>query len=385
MKNKIKWVLKGSKTAYFLYNRILSAALKFWGLFSRINKKLILINSYGGAKYDDSPRAIYEYMKTNPKYNDYEIVWAFDRLPKNAPKNIKWVKNNSIKFFKTALKAKYWITNSSMERGLKFKKKKTTYIDTWHGTALKKMGYDTGETTKKYKVSKPDIFYCQSEYDKETFVRAFRYPESCMRIVGLPRNDELAHVTNEQISEIRQKLNIPKNKKIILYAPTFRDYATDTKGNYLAPPFDVEKWRKALSKEYVILFRAHYAVSKVANIKYDDFIRDATAYENLNELMMASDILVSDYSSIMIDYSILERPIFAYGYDLEEYEEKRGLYFDLNKTLPNGIQKTEDEIINKIRTINLADQKKRTLKFKNRFVEKCGHATKYIDEIIINE
>ena len=86
----------------------------------------------------------------------------------------------------------------------------------------------------------------------------------------------------------------------------------------------------------------------------------------------------------MINYSILERPIFAYGHNLEEYEEERGSYFNLNKTLPNGIQKTEDEIINKIRTIDLADQKKRTVKFKNRFVEKCGKATEYIDDIIKN-
>ena len=383
MSNKIKWILKGSKTAYFLYNRILSAFLHFWGLFLRIDKKLILINSYGGAKYDDSPRVIYEYMRNNPRYKKYKIVWAFDELPSDAPKDIQWVKNNSFEYFKTALKAKYWVTNSSLERGLKFRKKNTIEINTWHGSALKKMGYDTGENTKKFKVSVPNIFYCQSKYDKETFVRAFKYPESCMRIVGLPRNDELAHVTNKQIADIRKKLDIPKNKKIILYAPTFRDYATDTKGNYLAPPFNVEKWRKALSKDYIILFRAHYAVSKVANIKYDDFIKDATTYENLNELMMASDILVSDYSSIMIDYSILERPIFAYGYDLEEYDKKRGLYFDLNKTLPNGIQKTEDEIIHKIKTINPVEQKKRTVKFKKRFVEKYGHAAEYVDEVIL--
>lgn len=382
MLSSIKWILKSSSVAYIIYNRVLSIVLTMYGLFCKIDDTLILINSFGGTRYDDSPRAIYEYMRTNPKYRDYKIIWVFDKLPKNTPKDLEWVKNNSVKFFKTALKAKYWITNSSMERGLKFKKANTVEINTWHGSALKKMGCDTGKSTKKLRVSKPNIFYCQSEYDKETFVRAFNYPESCMRIVGLPRNDELAHIANKQIFEIRQKLNIPKNKKVILYAPTFRDYATDTKGNYLAPPFDIEKWRNALSKDYIILFRAHYAVSKVANIKYDNFIRDATTYENLNELMIASDILVSDYSSIMIDYSILERPIFAYGYDLEEYEEKRGLYFDLDKTLPNGIQKAEDEIIHKIQTINFADQKKRTIKFKSKFVEKCGHATEYIDEII---
>lgn len=382
MKNHIKWLLKSSDFIYFIYNYSVSFLLKIWGVFIKIDEKLVLMNSYGGAKYDDSTKAIYEYMMSNSKYANYKIVWAFDELPTNAPKEIKWVRNNSISFFKVALKAKYWITNSSMERGLKFKKKKTIYINTWHGSALKKMIKDTGKTTKKLRVSDSDIFYCQSEYDKETFSRAFGYPKSTMKVVGLPRNDELAHYSQQQSIQIKNNLKIPSNKKVILYAPTFRDYATDIRGNYLAPPINIEKWRKALSDKYVILFRAHYEVSKVANIKYDDFIINATNYENLNELLIASDILISDYSSIMIDYSILERPIFAYCYDLEEYNEKRGLYFDLNKTLPNGVQKTEEEIIKEILKMNMKEQKVKTKKFKSKFVEKCGNATQFIDEII---
>lgn len=385
MGNKIKWLLKSSDAIYVVYNRVLSAAFKFIGLFFKVDDRLIIFNSFGGAKYDDSPKVMYEYMKNNPKYNSFKIIWAFDKLPENASQDINWVKNNSFRYFKTALKAKYWITNSSIERGLRFKKKKTIYINTWHGSALKKMGYDTGQNTKKLRVSRPDVFYCQSEYDKETFAKAFRYPDSCMYIVGLPRNDELAKVTKDKISLIREKLDIPKNKKVILYAPTFRDYVTNVSGNCLAPPFHVKEWRNKLSEGYVVLFRAHYEVNRVLNIKYDNFVRNVTNYENLNDLLMVADILISDYSSVMIDYSILERPIFSYAYDLDEYSKMRGLYFDLDKVLPNGVCRTEDEVIDSIAGIDMDEQRKKTIMFRDKFVEKYGNAAEFIDKIILND
>lgn len=380
--NSAKLLLKNNRVIYDIYNRIGSAFLNLMKIFVRTDDKLVLFNSFGGQKFDDSPKVIYDYMRNQKKYNSYKLVWALNQKPKNAPKDLVWVKNNSLSFFMKALKAKYWVTNSSMERGLKFKKKGTIYINTWHGSPLKKMGYDADDIVKKLRVSQPDIFYCQSNHDRDTFARAFRYPKRIMKVVGLPRNDELADVTDEEINKIKEKLHIPKDKKIILYAPTFRDYTTDTKDSCFAPPFDVEKWRHKLSDKYIILFRAHYEISKVINIQYDDFIINVTDYECLNDLMKISDILLTDYSSIMIDYSILERPIVSYGYDLEEYAEKRGLYFDFNKILPNGVCNKEDEAINLIINMDLKEQKKKTIKFRDMFVEKFGSARFYIDEII---
>ena len=379
---KIKSLLKNNGIIYFLYNRIISIFIRFIGLFCPIDNKLVLINSFGGAKFNDSPKAIYDYMINSKKYKDYKIIWALDNPNIIDNCNVKYVKNNSLKFFITALKAQYWITNSSMERGLKFKKKKTIYINTWHGSALKKMGFDTETTTSKFRVSKPDIFYAQSEYDKETFARAFKYNKGIIRIIGLPRNDELCNFSNDDILLIKKKLNIYLNKKVILYAPTFREYNYDINGCFIAPPIDIRKWEKRLSKDYVLLFRAHYEVNKVLNIENSDFIYNVTDYQYLNDLLKISDILISDYSSIMIDYSILERPIFAYTYDYEEYNEKRGLYFDLSKVLPNGIQKTEDDLLNKIINCDFKRQKNLTKIFKNKFVEKSGNASKYIDKII---
>ncbi len=379
---KIKTLLKNNRFLYLSFNFIGSFFLRFIGLFCKTDTKLILFNSFGGAKYDDSPKAIYDYMISSNKYKDYKLVWAIDSPKLFDNKNVNYVKNNSFKFFVFALKAKYWITNSSMERGLKFKKKNTIYINTWHGTALKKIGVDTSTTSSKFKTSIPDYFYCQSSFDKDVFCRAFQFDEKIMRIVGLPRNDELCNVDQKELESIKKELNIPLDKKVILYAPTFREYNYDINGCFIAPPVDLRKWEKELFDKYVVLFRAHYEVNKVLNIEDSEFLKNVTNYPHLNDLLKISDIMISDYSSIMVDYSILERPIYCYCYDYDEYNNKRGLYFDLHKLMPNGVSENEDDLLKQIKNCNYKEQAKKTKKFKDQFVEECGHASEYIDKII---
>ena len=172
------------------------------------------------------------------------------------------------------------------------------------------------------------------------------------------------------------------DKKVIIYAPTFRDYDYDSNGCYIAPPLNLDKWREKLSKDYILLFRAHYEITNSLDIVDDDFIRDYSNYSPLNDLLKISDILISDYSSIMIDYSILERPFYCFAYDYDEYEEKRGFVYDLKTELPNGVMKTEDEIINAILNCDYDEQMQKTKKFKSTHVEVCGNATCYIDNII---
>lgn len=201
-------------------------------------------------------------------------------------------------------------------------------------------------------------------------------------MTGLPRNDELYDVTEKEIDSLRDKLNIPKNKKVILYAPTFREYSRDKNGCVISPPININEWKEKLSDKYVILFRAHYEINNILGIKNNDFIKNVSDYNNLNELMKISDILISDYSSIMFDYSILKRPIFSYAYDYDEYLEKRGMYIDIKKELPNGICETEQELLEQIVDCNFEEQREKTEKFLQKYVETNGNARKYIDKII---
>ena len=380
--NIIKNILKTNKIMYLLYSTIMNLLLKILSLFIKVDDKTILFNSFGGKKFDDSPRVIFEYMISSEKYNNFKFYWVFDNPEKYSIEKANIIKNNSLKFFIIALKSKYWITNSGIERGLKFKNKKTIYINTWHGTAIKHIGKDENNLKIKFNTSKPDIMYAQSNYDINIFSHVFDIPKENIILTGLPRNDELKNVTKKEIDRIKKELNIPLNKKVILYAPTFREYTRDKNGCILEPPINLKLWEQELGNEYILIFRAHYEVNKILGIKESNFVKNYSDYPKLNDLLKISDILISDYSSIMIDYSILERPIFNYTYDYNEYKTKRGMYFELSEKLPNNCIEKEEILLDRIKNIDIKKESEKTIKFKEEFVEKYGEARKYIDQII---
>jgi CDP-glycerol glycerophosphotransferase len=204
-------------------------------------------------------------------------------------------------------------------------------------------------------------------------------------ITGLPRNDELYH-NKYDIDNIKKKLNIPKDKKVILYAPTVRGNNVDEDfRNFINPPIDFNNWKRILG-EYVILFRAHYFVDKIDEIKGInlDNVINVTSYENLNELMVVSDLLISDYSSIFFDYAILEKPMFCFAYDYDEYIKYQGLYLDINKEIPNGIIRTEKELLYMIKNLDYSEQVKKTIQFKKKYLSGNGKATQQVVDYIFN-
>ena len=311
MKKTVVSLVKYFGLIYNLYFYICSGFINILRHFVKSDDKLILFNSFGGKKYDDSPRAIYETMLSDKRFNNYKFIWAFHE-PKNfSVPGAEKVKTDTFTYFKIALKARCWITNSSIERDLNFKGKKTFYFNTWHGTPIKYMGMDVSSSNKSFTGKgqhKFDEMTSQSEYETNIFSRVFNIPRERFLMCGLPRNDRLTKYTESEKSVIRKKFNVPEGKKIILYAPTFREYERDnTFGCILSPPVDLEKWERALGDKYCLLFRAHYEVVKIMNMKENDFIKDVSNYPELNDLMIATDILISDYSSIFFDFSIMDK------------------------------------------------------------------------------
>ena len=136
-----------------------------------------------------------------------------------------------------------------------------------------------------------------------------------------------------------------KGKKVILYAPTWRESTDGGASCDLKPPIDLDKWKERLGKDCVVFIRAHVNTREMLGIKYDDVIRNGSDYPAVNDLLMMADFLISDYSSIIMDYCILGRPIVCFGYDYEEYNKARGgFYFDLDKEIPSGVRHTEDDV-----------------------------------------
>lgn len=378
--------IKYNKCLYIIYNATGTFLVKVLKIFLCPNDKLILFTSFSGRRYDDSPRAVYEKMIADPRFDSYDFVWAF-RQPKEfiLPKGRK-VKIDTFEYYKIALQARVWMTNVGITRGLNFDGIQTFYINSWHGSAIKYIGSDIhGQDTFKVKKSKhslEDIYLAQGEFDIDTFSRAFLLPKSKVVLTGLPRNDEL--VTGNTVAnaiKIREKLHIPQGKKVILYAPTYREYEKD-KGNncIMKPPFDMDKWKNQLGSEYILLIRAHQEVVNVLGINEDNFVKNVSNYPILNELMLITDMLISDYSSIMFDFSILGKPIFCYTYDYDRYEKERGMYFDIRKELPS--ESDEDSLIKLIKEGDYSELSEKTVRFREKYVTEYGSASQKAVDII---
>ena len=166
---------------------------------------------------------------------------------------------------------------------------------------------------------------------------------------------------------------------MILYAPTFREYNQDALHRcVLMPPIDLKKWEEKLNDKYCLLFRAHYEVAKVMNIEESDFVKDVTFYPVLDDLMIAADILISDYSSVFFDFSITGKPMLHFAYDYEEYSQKRGMYFDIRSYL-SGAQ-NEEEMIELLLNIDTVKEIKKSKHFRDMYVNYYGHGT----ELVLN-
>lgn len=322
-------------------------------------KNLIIFESYSGKQYSCNPRAIYEYMcEHHPEYNMY---WSVDKkhVDNFTGENVKTIRRYSVKWLFLLAFAKFWVTNSRMPVTIP-KPKHTIYVQTWHGTPLKKLVFDMEEvhmpkiTTEEYKRNfykesrNWDYLLSPNRYSTEIFRRAFRFEKELLE-VGYPRNDVLYNGdTAENIENIKKKLGIPFNKKVILYAPTWRDNQFYGVGQYKFDlPLDLAELQRKYGNQYVILLRMHYLVAESFNLEaYQGFAYDVSQKVDINDLYLISDLLITDYSSVFFDFANLKRPMLFYTYDIDEYRDVlRGFYFDIEKEVPGPLVKDMDGLV----------------------------------------
>lgn len=357
MEKKIK------KMLLKLYKRLFSLL----GIILPKNNNLIVFESFLGKQYSDNPRAIYEYLKEH--YPHYKMYWSVERksLYKFENLDVKYMRRFSLKWMYVMNRAKYWVSNSRLPLWIP-KPKNTIYLQTWHGTPLKRLAADIeevhmpGTNTEKYKrnflneVKKWDYLVSPNPYSTEIFKRAFQFDKVLIES-GYPRNDYIVKNKNNEfeIKKIKEKNNLPLDKKIILYAPTWRDNQFYGKGRYkFEIPLDLNLLQKELKDEYIIILRMHYLIAENLDLsKYDGFAYDFSSYEDIRELYLIADLLVTDYSSVFFDYAILKRPMLFYVYDIEEYRDRlRGFYFDFEKEAPGPLLYTTDKLIETIKNID---------------------------------
>lgn len=352
--NKIKQSPKTKK----LYKRV----FKFVGKFPAI-KNLVIFESYLGKQYSDNPRAIYEYLKEN--YPQYKMYWSVDKRYASffREQGIPFANRFSIKWLFLMALAKFWVSNSRLPLWIP-KPEHTTYLQTWHGTPLKRLAMDMdkvkmpGTNTKRYKrnftkeAKRWDYLISPNSYSTEIFRRAFSFEKEMIES-GYPRNDYLYTKNNEaDIKKLKEKLNLPLDKKIVLYAPTWRDNEFYGKGRYkFKLQLDLDRLREELGQEYIFIMRMHYLVAENFDLTpYEGFAYDFSKYEDIRDLYLISDMLITDYSSVFFDYANLSRPMIFFVYDIESYRDNlRGFYFDFEEKAPGPLVRTTEDVIKYIK------------------------------------
>lgn len=376
MKNKIVYAIKHNSILKDVFISLGSLFFRFIGLFVRVDPNLVLfVGNVGNSYKGGSPFEIYQYMINHPEYKQYHAVWAFNHPNYFKDQGLDTVKFDTWRYFMITLRAKYWVTDVNIERSLNYKKKQTKYLNTWHGVALKRIGNDD-KNSGRYDYSNLDYLCVSGHHDERVYKTALNANPNSFLESGMPRNDELFHINSERQTELKRSLGIDPTKKVILYAPTWRDSVDGGESYQLSIPVDFKKWQERLGDKYVVLFRAHDRTSEVMKIDYNSFIHNYSHYDHLNDLLIAADILITDYSSIVFDYSILEKPFICFCYDYEQYSQERGFYFDPEIVYPQGVLRTEDEVLDRIETMNVVKESSNTNEIKKQFMEfSNGHAT----------
>ena len=351
----------------------MSALFRFMGLFIPVDENAVLITSFSGKRYDDSPRVLFEAMLQRSDCRHLHFTWAFDEPDRWEVPNARKIKMDSPAYWRACLSSKYWITNVNMERGLNFKKPGTIYVNTWHGSGMKKSGNSVAGRSD-YDFSRVDVLTCDGHLLERIMIDSFNARPESILLCGRPREDALfAMQKNCSVSKTKIKLGVEPDKRLLLYAPTWRDSANYGASYESKPPLDIKKWKEVLGDNVIIAVRAHSITARLSGIEFDQQVLDYSNYENLNELLFASDVLISDYSGVLMDYAILGKPMLGFVYDFDEYSRTRGLYFDPRKYI--SMFEDEDSLLEYLLHMDYMQEGKKARAYYERFAGFGGNAT----------
>lgn len=352
----------------------------------KINDKMILFESYWGTQYSCNPRALYEYIDAN--HPEYTCVWSLvdDRIPIKG--NGRRVTRGSQEYYHCLATAKYLVNNVNFEKAY-VKRQGQIEIQTMHGTPLKTVGLDAknefrsdAERVEYVKKSRHwNYLIAQGKFTEQNASNWYGFNKKIL-CTGYPRTDELFNVSKEEIRTIKDKFELPDNKKIILYAPTFRKIGA------FEMPMDIDRLKDDFSDEYILLIRLHHFSSNAYKVPEDgEFVFDAGKYDSITDLYKISDILITDYSSVMFDFALTGKPMVFYTYDLDEYvSQTRGVYFDITTEGPGPIVRTNEELLNVLKEGGKGNED-RVKQFMDKYLTyECANSSELIyNEVFTNQ
>jgi CDP-glycerol glycerophosphotransferase len=333
---------------------------------------LVIFESFLGKSYSGNPRYIYEALiKLRP---DLRCVWAYNGH-QAIPGNPLIVQRGSPDYFRLLAQAKYRVNNVIFAgHG---KKPETIYLQTWHGTPLKRLSFDIEVSGPE--VDARDNFYRESRawsvllsenaYSSEVFQRAFRYAGPILEL-GYPLTDPLLQVQDQPA--LLERLGLPTGKRFILYAPTWRDHkAIGAWQHEFDLQLDLQAFAAALEADQMLLIKAHHLVSQALDAaSLPGNVIDMSHLDDINELCMIADVLITDYSSVFFDFAVTGKPILFYCYDLELYASQiRGFYLSVESDLPGPVAQTTGQLIALLQDVQAVAQRyaPRYAEFRQRF------------------
>jgi CDP-glycerol glycerophosphotransferase len=339
----------------------------------KVEPDLAVFAAYWYRGYSCNPRALYEKLRELAPW--VRGVWVVDRAhAEGMPDGVAYVVAGTRAYYRLLARAKYFVNNVNFPNDY-VKRSGTIHVQTHHGTPLKTMGLDLrtayfAGTRMNFdrllrRAARWDYSVSQNAFSTEIWRRVYPVPYETLE-VGYPRNDALANGTEADRARIRAELGIEPGQRALLYAPTHREYRQE-----YVPTADLGRLARELGPEYAIMNRVHYFYEEDDRPAGGQGARvlDVSRHPSVEELCLASDVLVTDYSSLMFDYAVLDRPIVVHAPDWDEYRTKRGTTFDLLAEPPGVVTASDEELIEAFRSSAVWEESAERLRsaFKERF------------------
>ncbi|MFG2692631.1 CDP-glycerol glycerophosphotransferase family protein [Kitasatospora sp. NPDC048407] len=317
----------------------------------------VLFDAFKGTQYSDSPRAVHEELVR--RQVPLEHLWVVKDDQVDVPETARAVRMWSPEWYEALATSRYIVANNHLPDWFR-KRPGQVVVQTWHGTPLKKIGHDIEAVhfaDKRYlerlatEVENWDLLVSPNTFSTPILRRAFGFPGEIVEC-GYPRNDVLRRPgTERRAAEIRRRIGIPDGKRVVLYAPTWRDDQYYAPGRYkLDFRIDLDDARARLGADHVLLVRRHPNVVDPVPGAGDGFVHDVSDYPDMADLSLITDVMITDYSSLMFDFVNTGRPILFFTYDLEHYRDTlRGFYFDFETSAPGPLLAESAQLITAIR------------------------------------
>ncbi|WP_030171745.1 bifunctional glycosyltransferase/CDP-glycerol:glycerophosphate glycerophosphotransferase [Spirillospora albida] len=347
VRHRARELFTSRETKQAVFNRVLTRL--------PVRRDLVVFESHLGAQYSDSPKYLYRELRRSGR--PVRAVWSYASSPRGFPGDAKLVRRGSWPYYLALARAAFWVDNQGFPDGLR-KRDETTYIQTWHGSAYKRMGRDqpamkAGPRSERARlermVGRWDCFLVRSGHDVRTLASALGVRGELVP-AGYPRNDPLVNGVDgdpelaDEVAALRRSLGlVDDGRRVVLYAPTFRKGPDGRPIRRVDPPLDPERLARELGGELILLVRPHY-LTRMTPVppSAGAVMRDVGDVPDVTPLLLLADALVTDHSSVMFDYALLDRPIVLHVPD----EDVLGSgYFDLPLHAPGPITRTEDELI----------------------------------------